>query len=103
MQLRVPGRGRHFLAYEMNVHPGDSLAELRQALRRWTLPVRERLAPGRPFAIAPRVGRALLADLASARAQRELRAELDDLGLIPYSLNAFPLENFHARETSGSP
>lgn len=97
MIVRLSPRRRHLLSYEMNAHPGESLAELRRSLHRFTLPVRELVAPGERFAIAPRVGKGLLRDLASKRRRRELAAELRDLDVFPYTINAFPLEDFHAR------
>ena len=48
------------------------------------------------FGIAPRIGRGLLREVGSARRVRDLAAEFADHGLIPYSINAFPIEDFHA-------
>ena len=88
-----------YLAYEMNVHPSESLAEFRDALRRFTVPVRDRLREqnaGSEFAISPRFGEGLLHDLRNKRARSELATELRELQFVPISVNAFPLENFHA-------
>ncbi|MFQ5653741.1 MAG: metabolite traffic protein EboE [Planctomycetota bacterium] len=97
MILRLP-RGRELLlSYEMNAHPARTWAELRAALRRWTLPVRERVAPGEPFGIAPHIGEGLIGELAGARRRREWKATLDEAGVFPFTVNAFPLKDFHAK------
>lgn len=97
MFIARAGRPPVALTYELNVHRGECLAELQRCVRECVLPLRARLAPGQPFALAPRLGRALLGELAGARARRELAAWLRDEGLYPITINAFPLEDFHAR------
>lgn len=94
----VKSRGRRVaLSYEMNVHRGDTREQLLDSIERFVLPIREHVAPGQPFGIVPRVGRRLLSDFASTRAIADLKSRLDDQGLFVLSLNAFPLEDFHAR------
>lgn len=88
---------RLLLSYEMNVHPGETLQELRAALHRFVVPVRDRVAPGRPFGLAPRIGRGLIRELANRRTRARLADELKELELFPFTVNAFPLEDFHAR------
>ncbi|MCI0651866.1 MAG: metabolite traffic protein EboE [Planctomycetes bacterium] len=97
MWVKLPNGQKRLLAYEMNVHRGENLREFRGALRRWTLPLRARLGAPGPFGIAPRIGRGLLGDLARSSARKRLADELRALELIPYTVNAFPLEEFHAR------
>lgn len=81
------------LGYCTNVHPYADLAGLRAALREHAAPLRERLGWSRlpvglwfPASVADEV----LADPAS------FAAELGELGLHPYTVNAFPAGAFHA-------
>lgn len=116
------GRRRHLLSYEMNVHRGESRKQFFDSVRRFVLPIRDGVVKlagplvatssaatsstttdttssttTDEFGIAPRVGRGLLKELGSRRQWRELRDELKDLGLFAFTINAFPLEDFHAR------
>lgn len=91
------------LGYELNAHPGESLLDLEEALRRYALPVRDRLiAPGERCAIAPRVGRALLAELESPEGAERWLEWSDRERLVVYTINAFPLEDFHATRVKES-
>ncbi len=97
MILQRHGRKRLLLSYEMNVHPGDTLRELLHSLDRWTLPIRDRVAPGQAFGIVPRVGRKLLQELRTQKARRTLQEKLATKNFFLYTVNAFPIGNFHAR------
>ncbi len=85
------------LGYEMNAHPAASVAQLRTALARYTIPISERVAPGEYFGIVPHIGEGLSRDLARPQVRAELREGLAARGLFPFSVNAFPLRDFHAR------
>ncbi|MEM7263214.1 MAG: metabolite traffic protein EboE [Planctomycetota bacterium] len=79
----------------MNVHPSRTVDEFLSVLDRYVIPVRERMAPGEPFGLVPHLGRSLTRDLES-RAQRErVREVLTAHDLRLFSINAFPLEDFH--------
>ncbi len=84
-------------SYEMNVHPARSLQEFVGVLDRFVVPIRDRVAPGQPFGIVPHVGRALIDDLRSKKQRDALRAALYARDLFVFSINAFPLEDFHKR------
>ncbi len=93
-----PGRSVR-LAYCLNLHPAPTQAGLLEGLRAITLPLRERLAPGREFG----VGMYLPAQLASRLGAREGAGELAELasfldhhGLDPFTWNAFPAGGFGA-------
>ncbi|MGE3165980.1 MAG: metabolite traffic protein EboE [Planctomycetota bacterium] len=96
MILRARGR-KYLLSYEMNVHRGDTRRQLLDAIDRYVVPVRDRVRADGPFGIAPRVGRTLLRELAAPRAAADLRARLEERGLFALTVNAFPLQDFHAR------
>ncbi|GJM23467.1 MAG: sugar phosphate isomerase [Planctomycetota bacterium] len=81
------------LGYCTNVHPYADLQGLRRALRDYAAPLRERLALTElPVGLwfPANVAEEVLADPAS------FVAELRELGLHPYTLNAFPAGAFHA-------
>ena len=90
-----PGRAVR-LAYCLNLHPGETPAELRRGLAEVTVPLRERLAPGREFGVGMYVPAAAAATLAHDANQRaELAAFLAEHGLDPFTWNAFPFGRFH--------
>ena len=92
-----PGR-RVRLAYCLNVHPADDLEGVLDGLATITRPLRERLAPGRPFGVGMYLPAAVAAPLAAGGAPLErLRAALDGDGLVPFTFNAFPYGGFHER------
>src|SRR5215210_8288869 len=43
------------LSYCTNIHPGESWRDVRENLERYLVPVRERVAPGRPFGVGLRL------------------------------------------------
>lgn len=93
-----PGRAVR-LAYCLNLHPADTLAGLLEGLRAITLPLRERLAPGRGFGVGMYAPARLAAHLAGAEGgdeRRALKAFLDEHGLDPFTWNAFPYGGFGA-------
>ena len=101
MELRragsVGGSGQTVrLAYCLNLHPGETPAEIIAGQRAVTLPLRERLAPGRVFGVGMYAPAAAAAELAhDAVARGELAAFLSDHGLDPFTWNAFPYGRFH--------
>ena len=60
--MRLPS-GQH-LAYCTNVHRGETWPETFAALEKHTLPVRQRVAPGKPYAIGLRLGHRAAEELA---------------------------------------
>ncbi|MEM7167925.1 MAG: metabolite traffic protein EboE [Planctomycetota bacterium] len=99
MQLRHR-RGSVLLSYEMNVHRGETLRQFWRSIDDYVVPVRDRMPAGigaHGFGIAPRIGIDLAAELRTQRAQLNLRDALADRGLFAFTINAFPLQHFHAR------
>jgi hypothetical protein len=74
----------------MNVHPGEGMDDVLDALRETVLPLRDRLGVTGRFAVGLRL---------AAHAAREgggaLRAFLVDHDLVAVTVNAFPYGNFH--------
>jgi len=83
------------LTYCLNIHPGETLAEHRAAIRQHAVAVKQRLAPAAPFGLGLRLGAAAAAELSAPAARQQLRAELDALGLYAFTINGFPYGQFH--------
>ena len=64
------------LSYCTNIHPGESWSEVRANLERYLVPVRERVAPGRPFGVGLRLSGEAARALAAPQVLDELRAFL---------------------------
>jgi hypothetical protein len=86
------------LGYSTNVHRGETLAQVYRFLEDYTIPIKRRV-----FGASARAGLELRLGIGSARelekrSEREsFRAFLEESGLVLFSVNAFPLLDFHAR------
>jgi sugar phosphate isomerase/epimerase len=85
------------LSYCTNIHPGESWAEVRANLERYLVPVRERVAPGRPFGVGLRLSAESARALAAPEALQELRGFLRAHDLYVFTINGFPYGPFHGR------
>jgi sugar phosphate isomerase/epimerase len=86
------------LAYCLNLHAAADFEATLAGLRAITLPLRDRLADGRPFGVGvylPAAVAGLLASPAGERDLDELAAFLAAEGLDPFTFNAFPHGRFH--------
>jgi hypothetical protein len=82
------------LAYCGNVHPAESLADLRGQLERHALPVAEIL--GRHIAVGLWLPRSSLQGINAVQVD-EFRNWFESNGLSTNTLNAFPFGDFHAK------
>lgn len=85
------------VAYATNVHPGEGLSEVLRSLEDTTVAVNRRVFGPGPSGLELRVGIALARELSRPEAFERLRGFLADEGLVLFSVNAFPLLDFHAR------
>ena len=85
------------LSYCTNIHPGESWSEVRANLERYLVPVRERVAPGRPFGVGLRLSGEAARALAAPQVLDELRAFLAAHDLYVFTINGFPYGPFHGR------
>ena len=85
------------LTYCTNIHPGESWPEVRDNLERYLVPVREQVAPGRPFGVGLRLSAESARALADPEALNELRAFLRAHDLYVFTINGFPYGPFHGR------
>jgi hypothetical protein len=87
--------GQRHLAYCTNVHRGESWAETFQALETHVLPVRQRVAPGRSYAIGLRLGQRAAAELAQRPVLAEFQRWLERHDCYVFTINGFPFGSFH--------
>jgi sugar phosphate isomerase/epimerase len=85
------------LSYCTNIHPGESWHDVRANLERYLVPVRERVAPGRPFGVGLRLSAESARTLAAPDALAELREFLGVHDLYVFTINGFPYGPFHGR------
>ena len=95
MRLAQGGPQGSHLTYCLNIHPAESWAEARAALEGPVRAVRDRLAPGAPFAVGLRFSARAVADLAEPAAREELQALLAREDFLAVTVNGFPYGRFH--------
>jgi hypothetical protein len=83
------------LTYCTNVHPGETLAEVRQLLREHVAGVRSALVPDGDFGVGLRLAAAAAQELGNEAERARFKAELDDLNLYCFTINGFPYGAFH--------
>jgi hypothetical protein len=86
--------GAH-LAYCTNVHRGQSWEETLASLQTYTLAVRQRVCPRRPFAIGLRLGNRAVTELAQKRTLSVFKKWLNKNNCYIFSVNGFPYGRFH--------
>jgi hypothetical protein len=85
------------LAYCTNIHRGESWAETRAALQEFTLAVRDRVCPGKPYAIGLRLSDLASRELSQPSALLEFRRWLDRNQCYIFTINGFPFGRFHGQ------
>jgi hypothetical protein len=88
--------GRH-LAYCANIHRGETWPETFAALERYTLAVRERVCPRRPYAIGLRLSAQAARELGEGRALAQFRHWLERHDCYVFTINGFPYGRFHGQ------
>jgi hypothetical protein len=90
----IVGSPPFHLTYSTRLHAGERWADVRAMLERHVLPVRTRIARGRPFGLGLWLpGRAAM-DLEEPRAAAQLREWLDRNDVYVFTLNAAPYGRF---------
>jgi sugar phosphate isomerase/epimerase len=83
------------LAYCTNIHRGQDWAETFNTLKQFTLPVRDRVSAGRPYAIGLRLSNQAAVDLSDASTLAEFRRWLEKENCYVFTINGFPYGTFH--------
>ncbi|MEX2607035.1 MAG: metabolite traffic protein EboE [Kiritimatiellia bacterium] len=91
MQL---SHNRHF-SYCLNVHPGESLEEIRQVLRKQIPEIKHALCPDAPFGLGLRIARQASLDLKGPGQLNRFKQDLEQENCYTYTINGFPYGAFH--------
>lgn len=83
------------LAYCTNIHRGESWEEIRSALERHTLPVRDRVSGGQPYAIGLRLGVEAARQLYDKTERVAFQRWLERHQCYVFTINGFPYGQFH--------
>jgi len=93
--MRLRAAGAPHLTYCTNIHPGETWAEVRANLARYTTAVKAEVAPDVPFGVGLRLSARAADELSAPAALDELRAFLAAEGLYVFTINGFPHGTFH--------
>jgi hypothetical protein len=93
MQIGSPGHPH--LTYCTNIHPGESLAEVRRAVETHVARVKTLLEVSGPFGVGLRLSARAAEELLVPGALDSFRGLLESLGLYVFTINGFPYGAFH--------
>lgn len=100
MRVLEPG-GAH-LTYCTNIHPGESLAEVRDVLRTLVPEVKHRVSPRASFGVGLRLAALAAAELEAPGALDAFSELLSSQDLYVFTLNGFPYGAFHGTRVKES-
>jgi hypothetical protein len=83
------------LAYCTNIHRGDDWPETWASLEKYTLAVKERVSPDRPYAIGLRLSDLASRQLSEPRTLEAFRRWLQQHQCYVFTINGFPFGQFH--------
>ena len=83
------------LAYCTNIHRGESWAQTFETLQKYTLAVRDRVSPGKPYAIGLRLGADAARELSDRPTLLAFQKWLDRENCYVFTINGFPYGRFH--------
>ena len=83
------------LAYCTNIHRGENWAQTFETLQKYTLAVRDRVAPGRPYAIGLRLGEQAARELSDRPTLLAFQKWLERENCYVFTINGFPYGTFH--------
>jgi sugar phosphate isomerase/epimerase len=83
------------LGYCTNIHPAESWEETLRALEKYTLRVKDRVAPKEPYGIGLRLSDTASRELAKPHTLTAFRRWLDRHQCYVFTINGFPFGRFH--------
>src|SRR3954468_20059378 len=83
------------LAYCTNIHRGESWEQTFDTLQKYTLAVRDRVAPNQPYAIGLRLGDQASRQLSDRATLTTFQRWLDQNNCYVFTINRFPYGSFH--------
>ena len=85
------------LAYCTNIHRGETWSETFASLQNYTLAVRERVCPGKPYAIGLRLSERAAVELSDRSTLLEFQRWLGKHQCYVFTINGFPYGRFHGK------
>ena len=85
------------LAYCTNIHRGETWTETFDALKNYTLAVRQRVCPDQPYAIGLRLSHRAARELSDRTSLLEFQRWLGQKQCYVFTINGFPFGDFHGR------
>jgi hypothetical protein len=89
------GKNSLDLAYCTNIHRGETWPETFDALKRYTLAVRDRVSPGQPYAIGLRLSDRASRELSDKKTLLDFQRWLEKERCYVFTINGFPYGQFH--------
>jgi len=83
------------LAYCTNIHRGQNWAETFDTLVKYVLAVRDRVSPGKPYAIGLRLSNQAAVELSDRKTLAEFQRWLEKENSYVFTINGFPYGTFH--------
>ena len=83
------------LSYCTNIHPGESWEDVFESLKKYSLKVKQNLAPNKPFGIGLRLSQKSAEVLLQGKNLSEFKDWLDNENLYVFTMNGFPYGEFH--------
>jgi sugar phosphate isomerase/epimerase len=83
------------LAYCTNIHRGQTWVETWEALKRYTLAVRDRVSPKAPYAIGLRLSDQASRELSDSKQLLAFQSWLEKENCYVFTINGFPYGQFH--------
>lgn len=83
------------LGYCTNIHRGETWSETFDSLRNYTLAVRDRVCPGKPYGIGLRLSNQAAVELNDRARMLEFQRWLGQNHCYVYTINGFPFGSFH--------
>jgi sugar phosphate isomerase/epimerase len=83
------------LAYCTNIHRGETWEQTFDTLQKYTLAVRDRVAPNQPYAIGLRLGDQASRQLSDRATLTKFQRWLDQNNCYIFTINGFPYGSFH--------
>ncbi len=81
------------LTYCLNIHPGESLEGVMEAIDGPVMEIKKRVCPDDPFGLGLRLSAVAVRELEPD--VDEFRAELSGMGMYAFTINGFPYGRFH--------
>jgi hypothetical protein len=83
------------LAYCTNIHRGENWAQTFDTLKHYTLAVRDKVSPGKPYAIGLRLGDQASRELSEPATLAAFQKWLEQQNCYVFTINGFPYGKFH--------